>query len=225
MKLLLLNALLVSVSSFYNAFFTKCYGNNRIQFPLWELEIALQFSETSKLFYLHKIKPQRFEDEREYMRLECSSEKLGLQENMTLDGGLFKGTSISVAVTSTRLFSFLSVCLCLSASLTLSFWSEILSWSKENFLNESFIWTSVKSYNFNTLAFLAELTSSTYDYIYIKSSIPCSKELSNHIVVSYDFILLYFDVLLLNKLELISDVLLNKTQTWNLTHLWETGYG
>lgn len=116
-------------------------------------------------------------------------------------------------------------CLSVSVCLPLSFWSEILSWSKENFLNESFIWTSVKNYNFNTLAFLSELTSSTYDYIYIKSSIPCSKELSNHIVVSYDFILLYFDVLLLNKLELISDVLLNKTQTWNLTHLWETGYG
>lgn len=71
----------------------------------------------------------------------------------------------------------------------------------------------MKSCNFSTLAFLAALTSSTYDYIYIKSSILCSKELSNHLVVSYDFILLYFDVLLLNKLELISDVLLNKTET------------
>lgn len=119
----------------------------------------------------------------------------------------------------------LSCLLSLSASPTLSFWSQILSWSKETFLNESFIWTSVKSCNFSTLAFLAALTSSTYDYIYIKSSILCSKELSNHLVVSYDFILLYFDVLLLNKLELISDVLLNKTETWNSTHLWETGYG
>lgn len=159
------------------------------------------------------------------MRLECSSEEPGLQENQTLDVGLLKGTSVSVAVTSTRWFSFLSVCLCLSASLPLSFWAEILSWSKETFLNESFIWTSVKSCNFNTLEFLAELTSSTYDYIYMKSSTLCSKELSNHIVVSYDFILLYFDVLLLNKLELISDVLLNKAQTWNSTRLWETGYG
>lgn len=158
------------VSSFYNAFFTKCYGNDRIQFPLRELEIALQFSETSKLFLFHEIKPQRFEDEREDMRLECCSEEPGLQENQTLDIGLSKGTSISVAVTRTGLFSFLSVCLCLSASLTLSFWSEILSWSKENFLNASFIRTSVKSYNFNALAFLAELTSSAYDYIYIKSS-------------------------------------------------------
>lgn len=119
-KLFLVELLASIVFSFYNAFFTKCYGNYGIQFSFKELETALQFSETSKLFLFHKIKPQLFEDEREDMRLECSSEEPGFQENQTVGMGLFKGTSVSVTVTSTRLFSFLSsVSLCLSHSLIL----------------------------------------------------------------------------------------------------------
>lgn len=60
--------------------------NAKETLPFWKLEIALLFSKTSKLFLFHKIKPQRFEDESEDMRLECSSEEPGLQENQTRRG-------------------------------------------------------------------------------------------------------------------------------------------